>query len=208
MIKISSLEEIFKYISGLRAIVFDLDDTLYNEIDYVKSGFNAVAKILSEIKNANERLFEFFLRKEKPIDTLLEENGIFSENVKNKCVAAYRTHMPTISLSKEVETLLIKLKKRNLKLGVITDGRPEGQRAKIKALNLEQFVDNIIITDELGGTNFRKPNPEAFRIMRQRLNVEYFEMCYVGDNILKDFVAPTELGMKSVYYKNPNGLYC
>lgn len=208
MIEINSLEEIYGFIDGIKAVVFDLDDTLYNEIDYVKSGFNAVAKALPEIKNASERLFELFLRKEKPIDTLLEENGIFSENVKDKCVNAYRMHMPKISLSREVETLLIKLKKRNLKMGVITDGRPEGQRAKIKALKLEKFVDDIIVTDELGGTEFRKPNPEAFRIMCQRLSVEYFEMCYVGDNILKDFIAPCKLKMKSIYYKNPNGLYC
>lgn len=36
------------YIDGLKAVIFDLDDTLYSEKDYVKSGYAAIAKVFSE----------------------------------------------------------------------------------------------------------------------------------------------------------------
>ena len=103
-----------------------------------------------------------------------------------------------------VEELLIRTKKKK-KIGIITDGRPEGQRAKLKALNIN--VDKVIITDELGGTEYRKPNPKAFEIMQKELNTEFEKMVYIGDNIKKDFIAPQKLGMKYIWFKNPDGLY-
>ena len=69
------------------------------------------------------------------------------------------------------------------------------------------MVDDIIITDELGGVQFRKPCDIAFRIMIQRWRLNPAEVMYVGDNITKDFQASQQLGMKCLYYKNINGLY-
>ena len=43
--------------------------------------------------------------------------------------------------------------------------------------------------------------------MKERLGVEYAEMCYVGDNTKKDFIAPDQLGMRSIWFKNADGLY-
>ena len=64
-----------------------------------------------------------------------------------------------------------------------------------------------MVTDELGGIEFRKPNKKAFVIMQECFEVPFEKMVYIGDNILKDFVAPTNLGMKSIYFRNVNGLY-
>ena len=93
------------------------------------------------------------------------------------------------------------------KIGLITDGRPEGQRNKLYALNIYNLLDEIIITDELGGIEYRKPNETAFRLMSQRLHIPFNQMVYVGDNPTKDFVAPERLGMQTIFFKNPNGLY-
>lgn len=131
-----------------------------------------------------------------------------SSDVINKSVCRHiRNHIPEIHLYDGAYELLISLRKRSYRLGIITDGRPEGQRAKIEALGLTDYVDRIIITDELGGPQFRKPNPQAFVMMREYLDVPYERMCYVGDNIKKDFIAPELLGIQSLYYRNPNGLY-
>ena len=72
---------------------------------------------------------------------------------------------------------------------------------------MDALVDYIIITDELGGVEYRKPNEKAFVIMKDQLHVEYDEMCYVGDNINKDFIAPEKLGMKTFFINNINGIY-
>ncbi len=103
--------------------------------------------------------------------------------------------------------MMKQLRNSGLKIGIITDGRPEGQRAKIKALNLDGYVDEIIITDEIGGIAYRKPCEAAFKYMQKRLNVEFSKMCYVGDNIKKDFVAPEKLGMRTIWFRNKEGIY-
>ena len=123
---------------------------------------------------------------------------------KDEALHVYRFQKPAIKLYHGVGEMLGRVR-RSKKLGIITDGRPEGQRAKIAALGLE--ADEIIITDELGGINYRKPNKTAFEIMRQRLGVSFDRMAYIGDNIKKDFQAPKELGMKMIYFKNADGLY-
>ena len=115
--------------------------------------------------------------------------------------------MPEIELYDGVRNLILNLKKKGIKVGIITDGRPEGQHNKIIALGLEDLVADIIITDELGGIQFRKPNDIAFRIMQNRWRVPFEQLVYVGDNPNKDFQAPRQLGMRWIYLFNKNGIY-
>ena len=172
----------------IKAVVFDLDDTLYPEEEYVKSGFHAIADAFND-EDLYERLYSLF-KEEK--SNVYQRAG-FSEEQCKRCIEIYRSHIPNISLAHETETLLKRLKKRGCKLGIITDGRPEGQRNKIKALGLEEMMDCIIVTDEMGGVEYRKPNPKAFKVMKDVLGMEFDEMIYIGDNPAKDFC------IKSVY---------
>ena len=208
MIEITSITDTKKHIQGLKAIVFDLDDTLYSEKEYVRSGFRAIADTLPQIKRMEEKLWQAFEQKKSAIDEVLTAEGMYTEELKQKCLSVYRYHQPDIHLYEGVKKMLLKLRQDGYKLGIITDGRLEGQRAKIKALGLDELVDHIIVTDELGGVEYRKPNKAAFVKMKEMLNVAFEEMCYLGDNINKDFIAPEMLGMKSLWFRNVNGLYC
>lgn len=207
MLEISDILEVKEHIKGLKAVIFDLDDTLYSEKEYVRSGYGKVAEVLPQVENAAEKLWKLFEEKKPAIDELLKQEKIDSEEVKQACLHAYRYHIPVIHLYEGVVEMLKEFRAKGLKLGIITDGRPEGQRAKLQVLGLEELVDEIIVTDEFGGAEFRKPNPKAFEAMKKRLGVEYAEMCYVGDNTKKDFIAPEQLGMRSIWFKNVDGLY-
>lgn len=194
----------------LKVVLFDLDDTLYNEIEYIKSGFFKIAKFLedkAEKGKIYDMLIQAFNEGKKPINYVLESLHIEEPQIFSRCLEIYQNQNPDISLSDEIKNLLILLKKKGLRLGLITDGRPNGQRAKIEALGLNEYMDEIIITDELGGVLFRKPNDIAFRMMKYRFNVEYYEMVYIGDNIRKDFIAPKMLGMRWMWYYNLEGIY-
>lgn len=193
-----------------KVILFDLDDTLYNEIDYVRSGFHKVADFLRnkiDTRQAYETMINAFSEGKPAINYLLDSYNLTEPDLLKNCLEIYRNQLPDIQLCDEIRQLLISLRNKGLKTGIITDGRPEGQHAKIEALNLQNLVDEIIITDELGGPAFRKPNSIAFQIMKYRFDVEYGEMIYIGDNPKKDFCAPKELGMKYLWYDNPEGLY-
>ena len=207
MIEISDVLEMKNHIEGLKAVIFDLDDTLYSEKEYVRSGYQKIAEILPEVENAAEKLWTLFEAKKSAIDELLKMENIQSEDVKQACLQAYRYQIPDIHLYEGVAEMLKEFKDKGLKLGIITDGRPEGQRAKMQVLGLEKMVDYIIVTDEFGGPEFRKPNPIAFQTMKEKLGVEYNEMCYLGDNIKKDFIVPQQLGMRSIRFLNKDGLY-
>ena len=207
MIEIFQILEVTHHIEGLKAIIFDMDDTLYGEKEYVRSGYREISKVIPQVERAEEKLWQLFEEKKPAIDELLKQEGLESEEIKKACLHAYRYQDPGIHLYPGVEQLLKDLRAQGYLLGVITDGRPEGQRAKIKALGLENLVDEIIVTDEFGGAEYRKPNTIAFETMRKRLGVSYKQMCYVGDNINKDFIAPQQLGMRSIWFKNSDGLY-
>lgn len=207
MIEIRNITEVMQHLNGLKAVIFDLDDTLYSEKEYVKSGYKAVADILPEVDNARAKLWKAFEEKKSAVDELLLSEDIYSYELKQKCLEVYRYHQPNIHLYDGVAEMLMQLRKQDILLGIITDGRLEGQRAKIKALDLEIYVDHIVVTDELGGIEYRKPNEKAFGLMKEQLSIEYSEMCYVGDNTRKDFLAPEKLGMKSIWFINTDGLY-
>ena len=185
----------------VRGVIFDLDDTLYSEKDYVRSGFRAVSDYLGG--GYEEKLWSFFESGKPAVDELLKELGREAE--KEAVLDIYRSHEPVIQVYDGVKEILARLKREGLKVGIITDGRPGGQRKKIKALGLD--VDDIIVTDELGGTQFRKPCDIAFRILQTRWRLHPADIVYVGDNPAKDFQAPKQLGMRSILFLNPDGLY-
>lgn len=189
---------------SIKGIVFDLDDTLYSEKQYVRSGYKKIAEYLGN-KEAETKLWDYFLKGMPAIDAYLEE--INEEKEKETCLNIYRTQIPEISLYQGVTELLQSLKEKRVKIGIITDGRVEGQRNKISVLGLEHLVDDIIITDELGGIQFRKPNDISFRIMQCRWRIPFEEMVYVGDNLAKDFQAPIQLGMQGIWLDNEDSIY-
>lgn len=185
-------------------VIFDLDDTLYSEKQYVRSGYKAVAKLLGKQALA-DKLWTYFESGKPAIDELLNELGCLEK--KEACLKAYREHMPEITLYDGISELIQRLKNKGIKVGIITDGRVSGQKKKLQALGLDKQVDDIIITDELGGTQFRKPCDIAFRIMQRRWGLPFEQMVYVGDNAEKDFQAPEQLGMRWMHFKNEGGLY-
>lgn len=189
---------------SIEGVIFDLDDTLYSEKLYIRSGYNKIAKYLVD-DTAADKMWEYFEGGKPAIDSYLKDIGM--EEKKAECLSIYRNQMPDIKLYDGVLTMIDNLKKHGIKVGIITDGRPEGQRNKLIALGLDQLVDDIIITDELGGEQFRKPNDISFRIIQNRWRIPFENIVYVGDNPAKDFQACRQLGMQSLYFRNKDGLH-
>lgn len=195
----------------VKAVIFDLDDTLYPERDYVKSGFFAVAADIERrfgVHGAADKMLELFDKERADVyGRTFDAFGIDRDDALIKgFVEIYRKHKPNIQLDDATRGVLTKLKARGCKLGIITDGEPNRQREKISALGLDKLVDDIIVTDELGGEAYRKPNPKAFELMLDKLCVAAEEAAYVGDNPKKDFAVKKYLPIKTVRL-NSGGLY-
>ncbi len=181
-------------------IVFDLDDTLYKEIDFVRSGFRYVAQVLSEVipsANSND-IFDLMWQTRSQggdaYDAVIRKFQLGSRS-KEKMKEHYRFHHPDISLEADTKNLLIRLKAAGAVLCIISDGRQIQQTNKIAALGLREFVDdkNIIINSD---KERYKPDPHSFRNIMARYGDSYY--WYIGDNPTKDFKAPNELGWTTV----------
>ena len=180
----------------MKVVCFDLDDTLYKEIDFVESAYREIAesekrpdllpKMMCWQKNGENVFFHF-------------NKAIGKETSISEYLKLYRSHYPTISLSAGVEDTLNELKHRGITLGLITDGRSISQRNKINALGLDQWFDNenIIISEE---TNFEKTEEPNFRYFVKKYQGAGF--AYVGDNPKKDFIVPNRLGWNTVMLKD------
>ena len=173
-------------------IVFDLDDTLYKEIDYQASGFRAVCSWIQDIYGLDLTLDLNKLLSSKTPDVLgglCQAAGLHS-SVKETLLWIYRIHQPTIQLAPGVTHFLNKLE-ANWQAAILTDGRSVSQRLKLKALGLDHLP--TYISEEYGS---EKPAPDRFElIMREMPAARYV---YVGDNLEKDFIAPNKFGWATV----------
>lgn len=177
-------------------VVFDLDDTLYKEVDFVRSGFSAIASYVGKDGIAVE-LFERWKRGQNALQWLIDVTDIECEIP--DLLHVYRTHLPSIKLESSVEDMLDKLKQEGKVLGMITDGRSITQRHKIEALGLYRWItdDNLVISEEFGS---EKPDMANYEYFMSRYPVaNYF---YVGDNTAKDFVSPNILGWHTICIKD------
>lgn len=200
MIKINSISEITAYVDDLQAIIFDLDDTLYPLETYVQSGFRQISRLfLGHGQAVYDLLWNAYEEHRTTecdhaaadaavagaIHTMLQAQGLYSEEMEEKCLRIYEQHRPVIQPYDGVVELLEQLRDRGIRLGMLIDGPAEMQREKLRGLGIIPLFDEIIITDDIAGhgdvMKFRKPNRICFEIMQLRLDVPFEKIGYVGD---------------------------
>ena len=191
-------------------IAFDLDDTLYLERDYVRSGFRAVAERVAtdstvDPDEAFTFLWDSFVQgvRGSSFDALL---GRFPELAEHysvpDLVACYREHRPTIDYLPGAEALLQALKEQGVGLAIISDGPLLSQAAKAEALGVSRYADPVILTDSWG-KDYWKPHRRAFDTVAEALGLPVERLVYVGDNPEKDFHVSAELGWTSIRLRLP-----
>jgi len=185
-------------------VVFDLDDTLYKEIDFLKSGYRKIAEMMEkrygfDAMEIYDRLLYWYGRGENAFVNLNETYGI--NNPISDYLNVYRYHRPNIMLSQETIDTLDALQLKGVALAIITDGRKITQIQKIEALGLTKWINEDFV--------FINEDPKHFKPSRfsfDRLMLHCYELFaeadlsfyYIGDNPQKDFLAPNQLGWKSV----------
>ena len=172
-------------------IVFDLDDTLYNEMEYLRSAYGEIAKTLqpNDWQSLFARMYSLFRSKEDVFEFVASNYDV----KKTSLLKQYRRHKPVIHLFEGVLDTFKQIKAKSGKLGIITDGRSSTQRAKLEALGLTKLVDIIIISEEIGT---EKPNENNYIAVEKAFkNHSYL---YMADNLRKDFISPNTRGWRSL----------
>lgn len=182
-------------------LVFDLDDTLYDELSYVDSGFRAVARFLAdafqvEYDAAYQSMKHRLARgRDRIFDEMLSEFGLYSRRNVRRCLSVYRLHKPAIALYPEADACLAFFK--DWPLYIVTDGNKLVQQNKIEALELKTRVKRYFITHRFGLRN-AKPSPYCFHRICEAERVGPQQVVYIGDNPQKDFVGIKPLGFLTV----------
>ncbi|MFA5240120.1 MAG: HAD family hydrolase [Phycisphaerae bacterium] len=198
----------------ITTVVFDLDDTLYDEVDYCRSGFKAAAESLSNMVDvlSPEEIFDSLWQHfsagnhTKTFNAALDDLGVsYNEEMIQKTIKIYRSHKPQIELPADSAKILKQLSPKYT-LALLTDGFLPAQQLKVKALGIEKYFKCIIYTEQLG-RQFWKPSPVGFEKIMQTLKVKPQEMVYVADNEEKDFIAPNQLGCLTVRLARPAGIH-
>ena len=194
----------------MRVICFDLDDTLYKEIDYLKSAYMEIAEFAAgqctgcsdSVKiltiKAYNRMLDAYREGLNAFEELNRFLGL--EQPLRDYLYIYSHHKPKIAMSEDVVKTLDSWNAEGSRLGLITDGRSVQQRNKIEALGLGRWIENedIVISEEFGSEKPALANYEYF----MKRYPECHDFTYVGDNPRKDFIAPNSLGWMTICLKD------
>lgn len=192
--------------TDVRAVLFDLDDTLYPERQFVDGGFRAVARFLAGPAGRSEasladRLWELHRRdgRGRLFDALLDELGLGDDHdLVPACLLVYRTHPTQLTPFPGVETLLDVLHGRGIRTGVVSDGNAAVQARKVAGLGgVAARLDTVVLTDALG-PGFAKPSPAGFRVACKLLDVPPRSTIYVGNDPRKDFAGARGAGLRTI----------
>ncbi len=171
-----------------KIFVFDLDDTLYSERDFEKSGIEYVYNYF-EIKHIS--LDSILNNRKNWIDQIINVSN--NEITIQMVLDVYRYHIPSIELYKDSKVFLDTLFSNGYEMSLITDGRSITQRNKLKALGIDYLFKSIVISEEV---NSEKPSEVNYRLVMNDQLPENF--IYIADNPQKDFITPNKLGWTSI----------
>lgn len=187
----------------IAAVIFDLDDTLYRERRFVLSGLAEVARTIDRrhgvpAAQTFRHLQGLFRRvgREALLQTYCRSVGLPVGDVP-EWVTLIRAHQPRLRLPRSSAAMLDDLRRRGLRLGILTNGNVMTQEAKVHALGLGARVDAIVLADRhaVGG----KPHRACFDAVIEALGVSASRSVYVGDHAVKDIDGARAAGLRAIW---------
>jgi putative hydrolase of the HAD superfamily len=167
-------------------LIFDLDDTLYSERDFVRSGHRAAAQAVwrdygIDIESELQRRFALGQRGDLFTAALKSRNlEVPLDYVERVLVPAYREHTPMIEPYVGTTQVLRQLRAAGHRTALLSDGWAAVQRRKLNALGLAELFDDVVLTDELGRASW-KPSTRGFELILERQAVSPANAAYVAE---------------------------
>ena len=185
-----------------RALLFDLDDTLYAERRFMLSGFAAVATAIATRVDAPRRaVFDQLVRAARSgrRATAFQEvcrTWHLDESVVPSLLAIYREHRPCLRLSRLSKAVLGAVH-GNWRTAIVTNGPPDVQARKVDALGVSALVDAVILAESYGA-GCGKPEPAVFMEALNALAVRPADTVMVGDDPWCDVAGARAVGIQTI----------
>lgn len=186
-----------------KAVIFDLDNTLYNEDLY----FLEVFKAFSKRHNLDFDLFErnftdkFRLESKDLFTDILKKIDYYTLERQNELFELYKNIDCNLEIYNEAFEIINHLKEKNFKLAIITNGIIEAQKNKVKSLNIQNNFDAIIFAREFGSA-YEKPHEKPFLKALKDLNTNIEETLFVGDHPFTDIKGAQNINLDALWFSN------
>ena len=194
----------------IKAILFDLDNTLIDFTKFKKKAVHAAAKAMlkaglkADPKKLAKRLLDYYygygIESDDAFETFLRKEFKYVDyRVLAAAVNAY-LHEKYVHLKPYPNTAetLQKLKKKGLKLAVVSDGLRLKAWMRLNAAGLDQYFDAVVTYEDTGR---KKPHRAPFLKACKTLRVKPEECLMVGDWPERDIKGAKQLGMTTVWAK-------
>ena len=201
----------------IKAILFDIDDTLYDLSIPFKEAFREffpgeemdLDGAFLASRKYSDRIYDRSLSGEISMEEMYiyrlgnafrDYGKIIDGATALQFQSVYEKRQHEIRMTEEMERMLEELS-RKMTLGIITNGPSEHQRDKVRALGVERWIpmERIWISGDLG---VGKPHKEIFEAAREKLGLKPEELCFVGDAYGHDILGAKGAGWKAVWFNH------
>ena len=192
----------------IKAVLFDIDDTLFDSTTLSKMArMNAIKAMIEcglpirSVQKGHSLLMKIVEKYgsnyDKHFDRLLETLGCCKDPkiIVAGIVAYHDTKLAYIKPNSDVIPTLIALRDKGCKLGIVSNGRSVKQWEKLIRLGLHHFFDVVIVSEDVGS---EKPQSKIFRVATEKLEVKPKETIYAGDDPETDVLGANNAGLISV----------
>ncbi|MFZ1320272.1 MAG: TIGR02253 family HAD-type hydrolase [Ignavibacteria bacterium] len=192
----------------IRAIIFDLDNTLVDFMLLKRAAVNAAINAMidaglqlthAEVLDKINEIYESEgIEYQQVFDNLLQETlGKVDYKIMSAGIVAYRkAREAALKPYPGVLPTLIELIKMGLKLAVVSDAPSKEAWLRLSYINFHHLFDVVITYDE---TRERKPSPVPFNLALKELGLNADECLMIGDWAERDMVGAKAVGMKTVF---------
>ncbi|GGQ99288.1 HAD family hydrolase [Deinococcus ruber] len=181
----------------LRAVLFDLDGTLHDRAESIRRYLKGHARRFELPAGYAERFTVLddlgYRSKQEVAAELVAEFGL--SHTPAELFQDYSDHAwSDVARMPHALEVLTELRRRGVRLGIVTNGWTEKQQECIRGLDLAQRVDDVIVSEAVG---LKKPDPAIFHLALSRLGVAAQDAWYVGDSPVNDVAGPQAAGLQA-----------
>lgn len=209
----------------IKAVIFDIDNTLYEYAPCNDAGTEAVYEMLKKECGTERPIYDAALSDSKRVIKTFNENtasshnrllyfqrvseylNVFSPELTLRMYDCFwEAYFKKMKLFPNARNLLGKLKKNGVKIGFCTDLTAHIQFRKIIALGLSGIPDAVVTSEECGT---EKPSAVMFETILGKLGVSPEDAVMVGDSSEKDIIGAKNCGIRAILFGGPeSGILC
>ena len=178
-------------IERYKAVIFDLDGTLY---DYQKAdgaGVDAVNRYAAEHFGLTEEETKRGVR-----EAMAEANAPVWPHALHMAYAYWNTFLENMDLDPDVPALFAALKKAGVQTGLGTNMTSFIQYRKLEVLGIAGAFDFVVMSEEAG---LEKPDPAFFALCAAKAGAEPRQCIFIGDNHPMDYLGAKNAGMYGIW---------